>query len=55
MNVLSIFLPIAVVWGLLGFGPQTQPKPAEPAGLDSVLKAMDTAAANFRALQADFE
>jgi len=50
-----MFFPIVMAWSLLGFGPRPQPKPASPADLASVLKRMDTAAADFRALQANFE
>jgi outer membrane lipoprotein-sorting protein len=46
---------IAVVWGLLHFSPARPQAPADPAGLDAVLKKMDAAAASFRATQADFE
>jgi outer membrane lipoprotein-sorting protein len=46
---------IAVVWSLLHFSPPRPQAPADSAGLDSVLKKMDAAAASFRATQADFE
>lgn len=50
----SQLLPIALLFGLL-HGAQPQQKPADPPELAAVLKTMDTAAANFRATQADFE
>jgi len=51
MESFSLLLPIVFCWGLLHFGQQ----PADSPGLDSVLKKMDAAAANFHAVQADFE
>ena len=51
MESFSLLLPIVFCWGLLHFAQQ----PADSPGLDSVLKKMDAAAANFHAVQADFE
>jgi hypothetical protein len=48
----AVMLPIALIWCLLHVRPQA---PADPAALDTVLKKMDTAAANFRSTQAEFE
>jgi outer membrane lipoprotein-sorting protein len=50
----SHVLPIALAWGVLNFAPPRQ-APADSAGLDAILKKMDSAAASFRATQADFE
>ena len=52
MTRFSLILPMALLWGAVSFAPQ---KPADSGSLDAVLKTMDTAAANFRATQADFE
>lgn len=46
-------LPVVLLCGLQIV--LAQEKPADPAALAAVLKTMDTAAANFRAIQADFE
>jgi outer membrane lipoprotein-sorting protein len=57
-NILSAFLPIALIWSLLGHAPHAKPanpKPADPVTLESVLKKMDETAANFHAVEADFE
>jgi outer membrane lipoprotein-sorting protein len=51
----SAFLPIALVWSLLGSGSAPHPKPADAATLDSVLKKMDATAATFRNAQATLE
>jgi hypothetical protein len=53
MTRFPLILPMVLLWGFL-FVPQPQ-KPADSAALDAVLKTMDTAAAGFRAVQADFE
>jgi outer membrane lipoprotein-sorting protein len=50
----SRLLP-ALALGFLGFAGAQQAKPADSAGLDAALKAMDSAAASFHATQADFE
>jgi len=47
-------LPIALLCGFLQ-GAAAQQKPVDPAALAATLKTMDTAAANFRTTQADFE
>ena len=52
MTRFSLILPMALLWGSVSFVPQ---KPADSGSLEAVLKTMDTAAANFRATQADFE
>jgi outer membrane lipoprotein-sorting protein len=49
---MSLFFSIALCLSLLHFAHAPQ-NPAD--GLEAALKAMDTAAANFRATQADFE
>ena len=49
------FLPVVLVafaWSLLA---ASQEKPVDSAGLDAVLKKMDTAAASFRTTRAEFE
>jgi len=48
----SLFLSILLAFGSWQAAPQ---KPADSAGLDSVLKKMDSAAATFRTTQADFQ
>jgi len=59
MKSLTLILPIAIVWGFLHVSPATPQAPpqapADASPLNSVLKRMDTAAANFRSTQADFE
>jgi outer membrane lipoprotein-sorting protein len=52
-NFLLIF-SIALTWSVLHWGAPPQ-KPADPGGLEGVLKKMDAAAANFRTTQAEFE
>jgi hypothetical protein len=47
----TLILPIAIIWSF--FHPSPAQAPADP--LAAVLKTMDTAAANFRTTQADFE
>jgi outer membrane lipoprotein-sorting protein len=47
-----LFLPVVLCWSFLYFG-QAPQKPAD--GLEAALKAMDKAAANFHATQAEFE
>ena len=60
MKTFSMLLPIALVYSLLGFSARpdpkpTQPKPADPVTLESVLKRMDETAAAFHSTQAQFE
>ena len=55
MKTLSFVLTAAIAFSTLGFTSPPQEKPADSAALDSVLKTMDTAAANFHTTQADFE
>ena len=49
--------PVAVSFaaGILGFSAAPQPRPANSAELESVLRKLDAVAANFRTAQADFE
>jgi outer membrane lipoprotein-sorting protein len=57
-NILPAFLPIALIWSFLGHGAHPKsanPKPADSVTLESVLKKMDETAANFHAVEADFE
>src|SRR5579863_6180070 len=53
MKTLSLVLTAAIVF-TLGFT-SPQDKAADSVSLESVLKAMDAAAANFHAMQAEFE
>jgi outer membrane lipoprotein-sorting protein len=56
MKVLSLILFAAFAAALVcGFVGTPRPQPPQAADLDGVLKTMDTAAANFRTTQADFE
>lgn len=59
MKYFSLILPIALVWTVLHLSPGLAPGPPQKAadspGLESALKAMDTAAASFRTTKADFE
>ena len=48
-------LPMALAMTLLAFAAVPQPTPTDSGNLDAVLKKMDTAGANFRSTQADFE
>ena len=52
MNNFALTLSIALLWSLLHFSPQA---PVDSSPLNTVLKKMDTAAANFRTTQAEFE
>src|SRR5580658_4912717 len=52
MKTFALILPIALLWSLLHFGRQA---PVDSNPLNTVLKKMDTAAANFRTTQAEFE
>lgn len=54
MKPLSLSLTIGILWSLLSFFAAYAQQP-DPGNLDSVLKKMDEAAANFRTTQADFE
>jgi outer membrane lipoprotein-sorting protein len=54
MTRFSLILSIALACMLSG-STAAQAKPADPGSLDAVLKKMDTAAANFRSTQAEFE
>ena len=54
MKNLALIVPIALLGSLLHWGAPAQ-KPADPGGLESVLKKMDAVAATFRTAQADFE
>jgi outer membrane lipoprotein-sorting protein len=54
MKTLSLALSAAIVFSTLAFT-SPQEKPADSGTLESVLKTMDTAAANFHATQAEFE
>jgi len=49
----ALVLPLALAWNSLGLAPPQ--KPTDPVALDAVLKTMDTAAADFRSTQAEFE
>jgi outer membrane lipoprotein-sorting protein len=51
MPRLSLILPLGLIWWMFHFAQ----KPADSVTLDTVLKKMDTAAAGFHAVQADFE
>ena len=51
----SVILTVALVSITLGFSSAPQAKPADSGSLDAVLKTMDTAAAKFQNVQADFE
>jgi len=51
IDMTSLILPIAILWSFFHAAPAQAP--ADP--LAAVLKTMDTAAANFRTTQADFE
>ncbi len=55
MNRVSLLLIVAIACSLPGFSATPQPKPADPAALDAVLKKMDSVAANFHTTQANFE
>lgn len=54
MKTLPLILTAAIVFSTLGFT-SPQEKPADSPTLESVLKTMDTAAANFHTTQAEFE
>src|SRR5579862_8294286 len=54
MQTLSLIVTAAIVFSTPGFT-APQEKPADSATLETVLKTMDTAAANFRTTQAEFE
>jgi outer membrane lipoprotein-sorting protein len=57
-NPLPAFLPIVLMWSFFGVAPEPRsanPKPADSVTLESVLKKMDETAANFHAVEADFE
>jgi outer membrane lipoprotein-sorting protein len=51
----SVIITVALVSITLGFSSAPQAKPADSGSLDAVLKTMDTAAAKFQNVQADFE
>jgi len=48
-------ITVAFASSLLGQSAAPQQKPADPGGMDAILKTMDKAAANFRTTQAEFE
>lgn len=50
-----LILAIALAGCLLGWAAALPQKPADPGGLEAVLKKMDAAAAGFRTTQAEFE
>src|ERR1700720_664933 len=50
-----LIITVALVSITLGFSSAPQAKPADSGSLDAVLKTMDTAAAKFQNVQADFE
>jgi outer membrane lipoprotein-sorting protein len=50
-----LFIPIALAFISLGFANSPQDQTADSAGLEQVLKSMDSAAASFRTTQAQFE
>jgi len=50
-----LVLTVALASFFPGFSSSPRPKPDNAAALDAVLKKMDTAAANFRTTQANFE
>jgi outer membrane lipoprotein-sorting protein len=55
MKLPPAIVAVALCTALLCTLASAQQKPSDPAALDSVLKKMDSAAANFRTTQADFE
>jgi len=55
MKHIFLALAIGLVWSLLSFAAPAPQKPADPGGLETVLKKMDAAAASFRTTQAEFE
>lgn len=55
MKVLTTITTICLAACLLSFSSAPQPKPADSPDLQSVLQKMDSAAANFRSTQAEFE
>ncbi len=55
MKPLSVAVTIALACGILVFAAEPKPKPTDSEALDTVLKKMDSAAANFRSAQAEFE
>lgn len=55
MKSFTLILPIALAWSLLRIAPGPAQAPVEASPLNTVLKKMDTAAAGFRNLQAEFE
>jgi outer membrane lipoprotein-sorting protein len=55
MKNIILALPIGLVWSLVCFFAAPPQNPADPGGLEAVLRKMDAAAASFRTTQADFE
>lgn len=55
MKILLPFLTAAIAFSTLAFTSAPPAKPADAVTLESVLKTMDTAAANFHTTQAEFE
>lgn len=56
MRLSFSILPIALIWGFLhAWLGAPQQKPSETVSLETVLRKMDSAAADFRTTQADFE
>jgi outer membrane lipoprotein-sorting protein len=55
MQTLSLVLTVATAFCTLGLTAAQLEKPADSLALESVLKTMDTAAANFHTTQAEFE
>jgi len=55
MKRFPLIILITLMFIFSGFASAPQPKPADSAALDSVLKKMDSLAANFHGAQANFE
>jgi len=55
MATKSRWLILSIAPAVILVGSALAQKPADPAGLDAVLKTMDAAAASFRTTQAEFE
>jgi outer membrane lipoprotein-sorting protein len=54
-SIPTTLLPIALCWSLVHFAAAHPQTPSDAGALDTTLKKMDATAANFRAVQADFE
>jgi outer membrane lipoprotein-sorting protein len=55
MKHLALVFAVGLSCAALSFGTGPKPKPDESANLESVLRRMDAASANFRSAQAEFE